>query len=225
MPAVSVLIASDVRLYHEGIRQFLSSQPSVEVVGTADSSSAALRLTTELCPAVLVLDQALPGSLEVLRTLRRLNSPCRVVTLGLPDQEDALLLWAEAGVSGFVPRDATVDALCQIVADAVRGDLHCSARVAGNLLKRLQVRASAGPRSVHRARLTVREAQIVSLLEQGLSNKGIAQKLGIQVATVKNHIHNLLEKLEVHRRGEAAALCRMHASHRQPQLPKEGQEP
>jgi DNA-binding NarL/FixJ family response regulator len=203
-----ILIASDVRLYSEGLRQFLGAQADFHVVGIADCASAALREVESGRPELVLLDQALPGSLETLRGIRRLHPGCRVITLGLPDREEALLMWAEAGAAGFVPRDASLEELLETIGSALRDELLCSPRVAASLLRRLASRASAGPANPPRQPLTAREAMIVSLIDEGLSNKEIAGRLGIEVATVKNHVHNLLEKLRVHRRAEAAARLR-----------------
>lgn len=203
-----VLIGCDVRLYSEGIRHFLEQQPGYRVVGVASRAAELLRQAEQRLPSLVLLDQALPGGLETLRGLRRLLPSCRVVALGEPEQEEALLAWAEAGVAGFVPRDASLEDLLQTVTAAGRGELHCSPQVAGQLLRRLAARAEAGPTSLPRLPLTAREAEIVQLIDQGLANKEIASRLGIEIATVKNHVHNLLEKLQVHRRAEAAARLR-----------------
>jgi DNA-binding NarL/FixJ family response regulator len=203
-----ILIASDVRLYSEGIRQFLSGTTDLEVIGIVADTTEAIRQVSESSPDVVLLDQALPRGLEVLRALRELQSPCRVVALGVPDHEEILLTWAEAGVAGFVPRDATVESLRDTISSAARGELNCSARVAGTLLQRLQHRARDLPDLPPRLALTNREVEIVQLVDQGMSNKEIAARLGIEIATVKNHVHNVLEKLQVHRRAEAAARLR-----------------
>jgi DNA-binding NarL/FixJ family response regulator len=126
----------------------------------------------------------------------------------LPDQEDTLLEWAEAGVAGLVPREASFEDLLCTVGHAVRGEFRCSPRFAGRLLQRLaQPRLAAHPPE-RLSSLTARETEIIRLIDQGLSNKAIAVELGIELATVKNHVHNLLEKLHVHRRAEAAARIR-----------------
>jgi DNA-binding NarL/FixJ family response regulator len=197
-----------VRLYSEGIRQFLDGRPEFTVTGTVGCAADVLDRLSQSPADVLVLDQALPGGLELLHKLQRLPSPIRVVTLGEPEQEESLLIWAEAGVAGFVPRDATVEALRNTILSAACGELICSARMAGTLLQRLQQLAQAAPERQPRLALTAREAEIAALLEQGLSNKELAVRLGIEVATVKNHMHNLLEKLQVHRRAEAVSRLR-----------------
>jgi two-component system nitrate/nitrite response regulator NarL len=203
-----ILIGCDVRLYSEGIGQFLSGQPGLSIVGVADRPDAVLSQLEQLEPDIVLLDQALPESLDTLRRIRDLRPGCRVIALGVPEQEEALLTWAEAGVAGLVPRSATVEDLHSIIGSAVRGELHCSPRLAASLLRRLAFRAAADRTAVSGSPLTVREAEILTLIDRGLSNKEIAVKLGIELPTVKNHVHNLLAKLRVHRRAEAAARLR-----------------
>lgn len=110
------------------------------------------------------------------------------------------------GVAGFLPRDATLDDLAHTLTKVARGEAVCSSSVAGALLRRISTEAHQ--RTVTADHLTPREREVLVLIEQGLSNKQIAQRLGIEVRTVKNHVHNLLEKLRVQRRGEAAARLR-----------------
>ena len=220
MPLVTrILIGCDVRLYSEGIGQFLSGQPGLTIVGVAGRAEEVLQQLQQLEPDLVLLDQALPDSLETLRQARRLRPGCRVIALGVPEQEEALLTWAEAGVAGLVPRNASVEDLHSIIASAVRGELHCSPSLAGTLLRRLVSRADAARDLGLGGPLTDREVEIVSLIDQGLSNKEIAVNLGIEVATVKNHVHNLLGKLQVHRRAEAAARLRGRGTRWSTRLP------
>jgi len=205
---IRILIASDIRLYSEGIRQFLAGRPQFEVVGIATRPGDVLTAVQQHWPRIVLLDQALPASLEVLRGLRRSHPRGRVVALGVPDQEEALLAWAEAGVSGFVPREASVEDLLSTMESALRGELHCTPLLAGTLLRRLADRAGSPRVTPPRSPLTAREAEIIRLIDEGLANKEIAVRLGIELATVKNHVHNLLEKLRVHRRADAVARLR-----------------
>jgi DNA-binding NarL/FixJ family response regulator len=131
------------------------------------------------------------------------------VTLGVDDGDDDVLAWAEAGVSGYVARDASFEDLVETVRAVARGELRCSPRLAATLLRRVTALAGDAPHSA--TRLTQREREISSLLEAGLSNKEIAGRLYIELPTVKNHVHNILRKVGASRRGEAAALLRRDA--------------
>ncbi len=204
---LSVLIVSEIRLYREGLAELLARGGALHVIGTATRADEALQKACELCPSVVILDQAIPESLALSRTLTRVRPEVRVVALGVPDGEDAILSFGEAGIAGYVPRDGSLDDLVEAVEGAARGELHVTPRIAGAMIRRLAWRAAAGD-DLSRSPLTARESEIVRLIDQGLSNKEIAVRLGIEVATVKNHVHNLLEKLQVHRRAEAAAHLR-----------------
>jgi two-component system, NarL family, nitrate/nitrite response regulator NarL len=204
---LSVLIVSEIRLYREGLAALLARRDSLSVLGTATQADEALHKACELNPDAVVLDQALPESLMLSRTLVQIRPDIRVVALGVPDSEDSVLSFAEAGIAGYVPREGSVQDLVDAVERAVRGELQCSPQLAGAIIRRLAWRAAAGS-ELPRGPLTARETEIVRLIDQGLSNKEIAVRLGIEVATVKNHVHNLLEKLRVRRRAEAAARIR-----------------
>jgi two-component system nitrate/nitrite response regulator NarL len=131
-----------------------------------------------------------------------------VVVLGAPEDEGQVIALAELGVLGFVEREASLDELVASVVGAARGEASFPARIATTLLRRV---SSGGtrPRSPDVSSLTVRERQVVQLIAEGLSNKEIAARLVIEVATVKNHVHNILEKLEVNRRSDAVARLRV----------------
>jgi two-component system, NarL family, nitrate/nitrite response regulator NarL len=204
---LSILIVSEIRLYREGLADLLARQGSLRVVGTAEQADEALSLACEHHPCVVLIDKALPGGLSLSRKLLELEPDVRVVALGVPDDAESVLCVAEAGIVGYVPRDATVADLVGTVERAVRGELQCSPQLAGAIVRRLAMRATVGDES-NRGPLTARESEILRLIDEGLSNKEIAVRLGIEVATVKNHVHNLLEKLRVHRRAEAAAHLR-----------------
>jgi DNA-binding NarL/FixJ family response regulator len=204
---LSVLIVSEIRLYREGLAALLAHRDSLSVVGTATQADEALHKACGLNPHAVVLDQALPESLMLSRALVQVRPDIRVVALGVPESEDSVLSFAEAGIAGYVPREGSVQDLVDAIERAVRGELQCSPQLAGAIIRRLAWRAAAGS-DLPRGPLTARETEIVRLIDQGLSNKEIAVRLGIEVATVKNHVHNLLEKLRVRRRAEAAARIR-----------------
>jgi two-component system nitrate/nitrite response regulator NarL len=204
----TVLIVSEVRIYREGLAELLSHQPTLRVVGTADGTTDGLVKAYELEPMVAVLDHAAADALSFSGLLSQVRPDTRVVALGIPETDEAVLAYAEAGIAGYVSRDGSVHDLVAAIESAVKGELRCSPRLAGTILRRLAWRAAVGSEVSPPSSLTSRETEIVSLIDQGLSNKEIAVRLGIEVATVKNHVHNLLDKLRIHRRAEAAARLR-----------------
>jgi two-component system nitrate/nitrite response regulator NarL len=204
-PVIRVLIVSEVRLYREGLAHVLAAQPQLNVVdATGHDVLMSLRAGQ---PDLILADAAIVRTTELVA--RAANAGVRIVAFAVAeDNEEEVLACAEAGVAGFVGRDATIDELLTALRTAVCGDLRCSPRVASLVVRRVAV--LAGSRSQHRERLrlTRREVEIVALIDAGFSNKQIASRLRIEIATVKNHVHHLLEKLKVHRRGEAAAIVR-----------------
>jgi DNA-binding NarL/FixJ family response regulator len=145
----------------------------------------------------------------MIRAVAEQAPATRVVVLGLPAGDQALLDCAEAGAAGYVSRDASLADLKAALQSAVLGELRCTPRDAAALLRRVALLAAqrSGPAPTGAA-LTQREVEIAGLIDGGLSNKEIARRLGIEVSTVKNHVHNILEKLQVHRRGEAVSQLR-----------------
>ncbi len=202
---IRVLVASDVRLYREGLAESLADAPGLDVVGRstgAESVGRALRLR----PDIVLLDLSMDDWSGAVGAIVAGASETRVVVLGVNEVESEVIGCAEAGVSGYVTREASLDELVEVVESVARGEMLCTPRIAALLLRR--VAEAAAPRSSGLERLTPRETEIVDLIEQGLSNKQIARRLSIELATVKNHVHNILEKLEVARRGEAVARVR-----------------
>lgn len=205
-----VFIASDVRLWCDGLVLSLSQQPSVTVVGSAELARASAGIA-ELRPDVVLLDVGAPGGLGIPVILRQVMPELKVIAIAVADVEQEVFACAEAGVSGFVSRNGSIQDLVTAVHCAVRDELVCSPRIAALLFNRV---AAIGPKALadrDNGTLTRREYEIVAFITEGLSNKAIARQLRIQSATVKNHIHSILGKLRVRRRGEVAARMRSAA--------------
>jgi len=202
-----VFIVSDVRLFCDGLTLSLSQQSAVAVVGSADLATAPVR-TAELRPDVLLLDVGTRGGLDAALKCRQVLPNLKVVAIAVADVAQEVFACAEAGVSGFVSRSGSIQDLVSAVHCAVRDEFVCSPRTAALLLSRVASLASKGMVDREIATLTRRENEIVCLVTEGLSNKEIARQLRIQNTTVKNHIHSILGKLQVRRRGEIAARMR-----------------
>jgi two-component system nitrate/nitrite response regulator NarL len=206
---VSIAIVVAVRLYREGLRDSLRKS-EFDVVAVGSSAADALRAASEA--DVILLDVGLPGAIEVLRGLDAAagNARPRVLALAIAEEdEEAIERWADAGAAGFVTCEDSLDDLASAIECAARGEVRCSPRLAATLLR--HVRALAVTRSAAASassELTFREREVLGLIDRGLTNKQIASRLSIEVSTVKNHVHNILEKLHVERRGQAAARAR-----------------
>jgi two-component system nitrate/nitrite response regulator NarL len=198
----TVLVVGDVRVHREGLALLLEQDARLLVLGCVDPDAAGSSRQADVEVVLVVADTR--GDVGRIAGA----SGAAVVALGVPDDEEDVVALAEAGVLGFVERGATVDEVVAGVESAARGDPSFPPRVAAALLNRLTLLAQRRAEPNESA-LTARERQVVELVDDGLSNKEIAQRLCIEVATVKNHVHNILEKLQVSRRGEAAAWLRL----------------
>lgn len=207
-----VFILSDFRLLRDGVAAALAEQPSVVVVGTADLSAQPCRIA-ELTPDALLLDITVPGSLDLSLPIREAMPSAKVVCLGVSETESVVMACARAGVSGFVAPNGSVKDVLAAVHSAVRGELVCSPRTAGILLNRVNALSASRAADGTSDALTQREREIARLVGEGLSNKQIGTTLGIQSATVKNHVHSVLGKLKMRRRIEIVAFSRGQALH------------
>lgn len=210
---IRLMIVSDVRLYREGIAASLAHRERLTIAGVAASCADALGRVAEGGADIIVLDMAARGSLDFVREMASAESRVRIIAFAVEDVERDILLCAEAGAAGYVSCDGSVEDLVATIRSVARGELVCSPRVAATLFRALHTQTTRSPADHASLALTAREREIAPLLERGLSNKEIAARLHIEVATVKNHVHNLLEKLQVASRGEAAARLRgMHGA-------------
>ncbi|WP_167604419.1 LuxR C-terminal-related transcriptional regulator [Micromonospora auratinigra] len=203
-----VLVVDDIRLFRDHVLDILGAQPFVERAAGAADAEAALRAVAEHGFRVVLVSLATRDSLAVCRRLVAACADTRVIALGVSGGDDEVVACAEAGVTGYLLRDESSEGLLRVVAAAGRGEVTCPPPVAAALMRRMGQRGRAPGGPAGESRLTTREREILGLIDEGMSNKEIARKLNIEIRTVKNHVHNLLEKLEVSRRGEAAALVR-----------------
>lgn len=203
-----ILIISDVRLYREGLALSLSRRGMIAYLGTGGNVSAAIAQVEDLDPDILVLDVAMPGSLGLAKSVRTAAPAVRVIAFAVSEIDHEVLACAEAGIAGYVPRDASETDLAAAIENAMRGDLCLSPHMAGLVFRHVAALSSQCSATPDSSALTRREHQILKLIEQGMANKEIARELKISNPTVKNHVHRILEKLQVRRRGEAAACVR-----------------
>jgi two-component system, NarL family, nitrate/nitrite response regulator NarL len=202
-----LFVLTDIRLLREGLVLVLSQQSSVLVVGSSDLSTSPSDIA-EARPDVVLLDITIPGSLDISLPIRRILPDVKIVAIAVAEIEKEIITCAEAGISGFVSRNGAAQDVVAAVHGALRGELICSPRTAALLVSRVAALSGKPQVAANSHTLTRREREIVTLLSEGLSNKEIARALRIQDATVKNHVHNILSKMQVRRRGEVAAQVR-----------------
>jgi len=206
---IRVLVVSEIRLHREGLTSALTSEDIIQVVDAVDGLRDALRVIDEEGADVVLLDLApTDDNLAELSSAVRAAPDVRFVVLGAVESEEEVVAWAEAGVSGIVERGSSLEELRRVLDTVMRSELLCSPRVAAALLHRVHALALERSGSDAINRLTVRELEIMDLISQGLTNKEIARRMDIRLPTVKNHVHNIFEKLGVHTRAAAVALSR-----------------
>lgn len=207
---IRVMVIAGVRLYRDGLCEVVERQHETVVVAAAPSVRDALGLMAASRPTVVLLDAGFGSAVSSVSALLATDPTVRVVAVGVQDDEEEVLAWAEAGAAGYLSCESSVEEVAGVVRRAASGELECSPRIAGALLQRLwrvtaERRGDGGCVRRPDDRLTRREHEVVELIARGLSNKQIARALGVRLPTVKNHVHNIYEKLEVHRRGDALA--------------------
>jgi two-component system, NarL family, nitrate/nitrite response regulator NarL len=209
-----VFILSDVRLYRDALLKGLTRLQAFEMLGVEDLSRVAVVRVIGLRPDAIILDIGAVESLAIARLLGISLPMAKVVAFAVSEIDHLLIACAEAGIAGYVGRDGSEEDLVAAVECALRGELYCSKRIAGVLSRHVAILSAQSSRPDQHTCLTPREHQVLNLVGEGMSNKEIGRALRIGDATVKNHVHNILEKLQVHRRGEAAATFRRPAAAR-----------
>jgi two-component system nitrate/nitrite response regulator NarL len=196
-----IYIASETRLFREGLSAILRRERRVDVIGYG-SCADALEEVTRLVPDLVVLDVKGQHSFAVARQLRAILPVLRIVAIAVTEMETEVIACAEAGISGYVAQDGTVEHLIETILCALHGEVICSARIAALLFDRVAALSSNNAPSSSSEPLTPREREIALLITRGLQNKDIARRLCLSNATVKNHVHNVLNKLRIGRRSE-----------------------
>jgi DNA-binding NarL/FixJ family response regulator len=187
--------------------------PSIAVAGTSGLDEQGAARIRECQPDVLLVDAlALARGDFVPRLTVHLPSML-IIACGVREEAEEVIACAQRGAAGYVGRDASAEDLVRIVRSVARGELPCPPRVAAMLFREMGSPARiAAPLPSAVGSLTSREREVVTLIDRGLSNKEIAAALSIELTTVKNHVHHILEKLEVHGRSAAAARLRRSAA-------------
>jgi two-component system nitrate/nitrite response regulator NarL len=204
---IRVLVVAELRLYREGLAELLDSQDEIQVIGVAQDAVQALCEVGRHSPDVALVDMAMVDNSRTIRTLVRRAPALKIVALGLPENEQTVMSCVEAGMAAYVGREGTLHDVAVAVRRIVRGEAECPPEIVAGLFRRVAVLATQRDSSPQE-RLTRRELQIASLVTSGLSNKEIARQLHIEVSTVKNHVHNVFEKLHVARRTQIGGWLR-----------------
>ena len=210
---VNLAIVSDIRLYREGIDRILSEINNINVVGIAESNDEILNLLGISHLDVVLLDMRMSNSQAIVTSIANDFANTKIIVIAVPEDDDNYLLCVEAGITGYLSRESSIEELIDAVKTVDKGSLYCPCSITQYILSSVKHKHSSN--KINDVKLTYtklinsltqRELQIVKLLAEGMSNKKIAQTLTIELSTVKNHVHNILVKMGVESRTQVACL-------------------
>ncbi len=205
---VRVAIASTVRLVRESLTLGLRRRAGLTVVEAVGLNSEGFARIAAALPDVILVDLGRTDAVTTAQSLRLACPQAKLVAFALDEVNDDVFACAAAGFAGYVPPESGTERIHQAVVDAASGRMRCAPHIAAAMFNRLSDLLRQVPAHASLPALTARENEIMTLAEAGRSNKEIARQLQISSSTVKNHIHNILQKLQVGRRGEAVARMR-----------------
>lgn len=207
-PPVRVLLVDDHQVVRRGLRTFLEVQDDIEVVGEASDGEEGIARAEELRPDVILMDIKMPGTdgIEALRRLRELANPARVLIVTSFTEQRTVVPALRAGAAGYVYKDIDPDALARAIRSVHAGHVLLQPEVAVALLSQ----EDQSPPSGRSGSLTDREREVLSLIADGRSNREIARALVLSEKTVKTHVSNILMKLDLADRTQAALWAVRH---------------
>jgi DNA-binding NarL/FixJ family response regulator len=204
--SIRILVADDHPLFREGVVHSLASEPDIAVVGQAASGEEALRMARDLLPDVVLLDIGMQGW-DGIVTAEKIRTACpatRIMMLTVMEDEDKLLASFKAGARAYVLKGVSAHDLARVVRSVAQGEVYVTPSLAAGILVTLsQGQAPQDPLG----ELTERESEILNLVVLGLTNREIGDRLHLSEKTIKHYITNILEKLHVRSRVEAAMLA------------------
>ena len=209
---MNIIVLTPVRLLGDGLQACLGLRPDMTVTAVVNNLASLRERLSTACPHVILVDVTQGIDLFDLRAVVVEWPDLSLVALGLNEQRQDVIRCGRAGFAGYVARDASIDALCAALNEAVAGRVACSPEISGGLLRALFRGEVAQEREAEQEAvqlsLTRRESEVLELLGRGLSNKEIGDELCLSVATVKHHVHHVLQKLKLPRRAQAMRKVR-----------------
>ena len=199
---IRVAVADDHPMFRAGVVMSLRDQEGIDVIGEASDAATALSLARAELPHVMILDIAMPGrGLEAARQIATACPATRIVMLTVSEDEDDLLAAMKAGASGYVLKGAGAGELASVIRSVHAGEVYVAPALAWGMLRELRT-----PRTSPYDELTEREREVLELVAEGLSNHEVGERLGLAEKTIKHYMTNILGKLQVRSRVEAALL-------------------
>ena len=211
MSKIQVLLVNEIRLMGNVIAASLEDEADIAIVSCVTNSEEAIQIIREEKVDIALISTRLPeqGALNLTREISSIAPATKVLILGLTENKERVLQYVEAGASGYVLKDHSMEDLLETIRAARSGEAHVSPEIAAAMMARIselaQLFAGLENSTASSAGLTPREIEVLELIGAGLTNQEIADHLVIEIGTVKNHVHNILDKLNVSSRGEAAA--------------------
>jgi len=202
---IRVAVVDDQELFRRGLTMLLGVEEDIEVVGEAGDGVAATELAAATVPDVILMDVRMPkrSGIEACLAIKEVAPTARIIMLTVSDEEADLYDAVKNGASGYLLKDSSIDEVAQAVRVVADGQSLISPSMAIKLLDEFKQMSRADRHQVPTPRLTERELEVLKLVAQGLNNREIAKRLFISENTVKNHVRNILEKLQLHSRMEA----------------------
>ena len=208
---IRVLLVDDHALFRRGLQATLDLDPDIEVVGECGDGSEAVAKAVETLPDVVLMDVRMPrrGGIDACTLVKAAVPSAKILMLTVSDDEGDLYDAIKAGASGYLLKDLPVDDVASSIRAVYTGQSLLSPSLASKLLTEFaaMVKRSDPTQSVPTPRLTAREMQVLRLIARGMNNRDIAGELFISENTVKNHVRNILEKLQLHSRMEAVVYA------------------
>ena len=210
---IRAMIVDDHALFRRGLEMVLDSEPDIELVGQASDGAEAVEKAAESLPDVVLMDIRMPRSsgIEACRAVKEAAPSAKIVILTISDEEEDLFEAIRAGASGYLLKDIPLDEVADAVRAVYGGQSLINPSMAGKLLTEFATLARRDDeertQEVPAPRLTEREMQVLKLVARGMNNRDIAKELFISENTVKNHVRNILEKLQIHSRMEAVMVA------------------
>jgi len=204
---ITIIIADDHALVRQGVRTFLDVQPDLVVIGEANSGESAVRMVAELIPDVLLMDLVMPGigGVEATRQVKQASPHTQVIVLTSYHEDEYIFPALRAGALSYVLKDVSPDELAETVRKAAAGESVLHPRVASRVVQEIRGAKRDTPNLF--IELSDRELEVLRLIADGLSNAAIADKLVISEKTVKGHVSNILSKLHMFDRTQAAVFA------------------
>jgi two-component system NarL family response regulator len=202
---IRVVVVDDQELFRRGLTMLLGVEADIEVVGEAGDGISAATLVANVVPDIVLLDVRMPKrtGLEACIEIKQLVPAARIIMLTVSDEEADLYEAVKNGASGYLLKDSSIDEVAQAVRVVAEGQSLISPSMAVKLLDEFKEMSRTDREQVPTPRLTDRELEVLRLVATGLNNREVAKQLFISENTVKNHVRNILEKLQLHSRMEA----------------------